>query len=78
MNRTLRFSSTRKRRSSLSENGSGTATDQTPLQSFKGRLLQQNERVTDIVPVGIWMFREDFFDARGQLSRPTLGAGGTC
>jgi hypothetical protein len=44
------------------------------LQPLEGRLLQQNQRVPDIVPVSVGMGREDFFDARGQAPRPALGA----
>jgi hypothetical protein len=73
MNRTLRFSKTCSRRSSLSENGSGAATDQAPLQSCQRRLLQQNQGVTDIVAVGIGVGHKNFFNARGQTPRPAAG-----
>jgi len=63
MNLTLRFSNTRSRRSSLSENGSGAATDQAPLQSFQRRLFQQNQGVADIIAVGPGIARKNFFDA---------------
>jgi hypothetical protein len=63
MNRTLRFYNTRSRQSSLSENGSGAATDQAPLQSFQRRLFQQNQGVADIIAVGPGIGRENFFDA---------------
>jgi len=57
---TLRLSSTRSRRNSLSENGSGAATDQAPLQSFQRRLFEQNQRVADIVAVGLGVGRDNF------------------
>jgi hypothetical protein len=33
------------------------------LQTFQGWLLQQNQRVADIIPVGFGVKLKDFFDA---------------
>lgn len=63
MNCTLRFSSTRNRLSSLSENGSGAATNKTSLQSLERRLLEQNQGVPDVLAISIGMRRNNFFDA---------------
>jgi hypothetical protein len=76
MNRTLRFSKTCSRRSSLSENGSGAATDQAPLQTFQRGLLQQYQGVTNIVGVGLGMGGQDLADTQGQPPCPAPGFGG--
>ncbi|MGA2788378.1 MAG: hypothetical protein ABSF60_12705 [Verrucomicrobiota bacterium] len=76
MNLTLRFSNARSRQNSLSENGSGAATDQAPLQSFQRRLFQQNQGVADIIAVGPGIGRKNFLDAHRQASRPAPGFGG--
>jgi hypothetical protein len=46
------------------------------LKPFERRLLQQNQRVPDIVAVSIGMNGENFSNARCQTTRPAPGFGG--
>src|SRR6266576_1856122 len=72
MNRTLRRSRARRKRSSLALS-EGAATGQTPAQPFERRLLQQNERVPNIVRVGLGPHRQHRADGLHQSCRPTAG-----
>jgi hypothetical protein len=67
------LSSAVRRRISLSANGSGAATDEAPLQTFKGRLFQQDQSVPDIVTVGVGMSSQDFFNPVRQPDCPSTG-----
>ena len=58
MKRTRARSNAVSRRISFSANGSVAATDQTFLQSFQRRLFQQNQRVVDIVGIGLRIGRQ--------------------
>ena len=58
------------RRTSLSANGSGAATDEAPLQTFERGLFQQDQGVANIVRIGLWMSRQNLLDAGHQPNRP--------
>ncbi len=64
------------KRDSLSENGSGAATNQAPLQSLQRWLFQQNQSVPDIVGISIRMNGENFFNFRRKTNCPSSGFGG--
>jgi len=72
MKRTRARSNAVSRRISFSANGSVAATDQTFLQSFQRRLFQQNQRVADIVAIGLRICRQNRLHSRHQPARPAL------
>ena len=46
------------------------------MQTFKGRLLKQDQRVADIVPISLGMSGQNLFDARHELNSPASGLRG--
>jgi hypothetical protein len=52
------------------------ATDQTFLQPFQRRLFQQNQRMADIVRIGLRMGRQNRLHPCHQPARPALSGDG--
>jgi hypothetical protein len=69
MKRTWLRRSARKKASSFALSGS-SATEQTPLQSFQGRQLQQEERVPDVFGIHARMLPDDGFNLLRQVPAP--------
>ncbi len=78
MNLTFARKSAVSRAISLWAKGRGAATDEAPLPAFEGRQFQEDERVADVVGIGLGMGGEDLLHAGGEPARPTFGTGGGC
>lgn len=73
MKRTRRLNRCCSTRRSLSENGSGAATNETPPQTLEGRLYEQDQGVPDVVGIGVRVSFQHRLHAGRQPARPASG-----